>query len=262
MNKINLAGVFKSTQLWFDRHAPEILLGVGMAMGATATVLAVGATTKAVRLVDAKKEELHVEKLEPKEVIKTTWKCYIPVAMTGLSSIACLIGSHSVSARRTAALAAAYQLSETALTEYKEKVVETIGEKKEKFVRDAVAKEQAIKSTDDLKANNIIITNHGETLFRDYYSGNLFKSDIERIKRAVNELNRRMLLDNYVSLNDFYDELGLDHTGSGDDLGWRIEDGYIDVDFNPQLIEHEGVQVPCVILSYDVAPKYGYDTLA
>lgn len=48
-------------------------------------------------------------------------------------------------AKRTAALATAYKLSETALTEYKEKVVETIGEKKEQLVRDKIDKDHIDK---------------------------------------------------------------------------------------------------------------------
>ncbi len=66
---------------------------------------------------------------EPKDIIKTAWPCYIPAAV-GAISVFCLIGASSTNLRRNAALATAYTLSESTLKEYQEKVVETIGEKR------------------------------------------------------------------------------------------------------------------------------------
>jgi len=48
----------------------------------------------------------------------------------GAATIMCVVGSNSINARRVAALASLYSITETALDEYKAKVVETIGETK------------------------------------------------------------------------------------------------------------------------------------
>ena len=112
----------------------------------TNTVVALKATPKALELINEKKQEYDVDKLKALDVVKTTWKCYVPATVTGSLSIACLIGASSVNFRRNAALATAYRLSETALSEYREKVVETIGEKKEQNIRESVAKEQIKKN--------------------------------------------------------------------------------------------------------------------
>ena len=81
---------------------------------------------------------------------------------------------------------------------------------------------------------------------------------IEVIKRAENELNKQMLHDisGYVSLNEFYDELGLDHTSIGDDLGWNT-DQLIDIAFSSQLNDNGE---PSVVLDYLVAPKYDFNS--
>lgn len=136
---------FLSLKTAFKKHSPEILTGIGIAGMITTTVMAVRATPKALALLEKKKEEEHVKKLSPVEIVKATWTCYIPAAITGTVSIACLIGASSVSARRNAALATAYTLSTDAFKDYRSKVVETIGEKKEQSVRDAVAKEKIEK---------------------------------------------------------------------------------------------------------------------
>ena len=125
MSKLNIPKVLSTAKVFTNRYTPEILTGIGIAGMLTTTILAVKVTPKAVRLMNDKKDELEVEKLPAVEVVKTTWKCYIPAAVTGVASVACLIGANSVSNKRMAALTAAYKISETAFTEYQQKVVET-----------------------------------------------------------------------------------------------------------------------------------------
>lgn len=237
-----------------SKRSPEILTGIGIAGMITTTVLAVKATPKALELIEEKKKEDWVDKLPLLEVIKVAWKPYIPAFVTCVVSTTCLIGASSVSLRRNAALATAYKLSETAFSEYKEKVVETIGEKKERVVRDKVAEERVKKNP--VSKSEVIVTGNGKTLCFDPISGRYFMSSIEAIKRAENELNKQMLHDisGYVSLNEFYDELDLDHTSVGDDLGWNTNQ-LIDVGFSSQLNDNGE---PSVVLDYLVAPKYDY----
>ena len=220
----------------------------------TSTVLAVKATPKAYLLVNDRKDELEVEKLPVTELVKTTWKCYIPAAVTCGASIACLVGASSVNLKRNAVLATAYKLSEAALSEYKDAVIETIGEKKEQSVRDKVAEERLKKNP--ASKSEVIVTGNGTTLCYDPVGNSYFKSNIQQIESAKNKLNARMLSENYVSLNDFYDELGIGPTKLGDDLGWDIyKDGLVDITFSSQLAE-DGT--PCLVMDYSVAPRYEY----
>lgn len=254
MGKSNLNDIVKSVKSTLVQRSPEILTGIGIAGMVVTTVLAVKATPKALRLLDEAENEKEAD-LTVGEKIKTCWKCYIPTAVTGVTSVACLVGASSVHTRRNAALAAAYTLSDSALREYREKVVETIGEKKEKVVRDAVAKEKIEK--DPVTNKEVIVTEKGDTLCYDGIFGRYFKSDMESIKRAINKINRQIVCDMYVSLNEFYDELGLNHVPIGDDLGWCIDDGQIEIDFSSQLAE-DGT--PCLVMNYSVTPRYNYST--
>lgn len=254
MNKSTIASFLKNVKKLAITHSPEILTGIGIAGMISTTCLAVKATPKAVALIEAKKKETGKHKLTPVETVKAAWKPYVPAAVTGVLSVSCIIGASSVNLRRNAALATAYKLSETALTEYKEKVIETIGDKKEQLIRDAIDKDHVEKNP--VTKSEVIITDKGNTLCMDYLSGRYFKSDIDHIKKAVNTINRRMLCDMYVSLNEFYDELGLDHTKLGDDLGWTVDKGLFDVEFGSQIAD-DGT--PCIVVNYTVAPQHGYD---
>lgn len=271
MGKIDLAKIGRNVAMNLKKHSPEIMTGIGIAGMATSTVLAVRATPKALMLIEEEKRRLNadirqaakangdevipvIDKLKPIDTVKTTWKCYIPAAAMGTVSMACLIGACSVSVRRNAALAAAYTLSESMLKDYRGKVIETVGEEKEKEVRKAVAKEQIERNP--VENNEVIITSTGDDLCYDVLSGRYFKSDISKIKQAVNEINRQLLFDTYVSLNSFYYAIGLDGTKIGDDLGWTVEKGLIELDFDAKL---DAGGTPCVVLDYTNMPFYDYD---
>ena len=138
MNKPNLSKIVRSVQYTLGKYTPQILTGIGVAGMVTTVVLAVKATPKALTLIEDKKEELDTDKLTVVDTVKAAWKPYIPAVATGILSTVCIIGGNAVGTRRTAALAAAYKISETALHEYKDAVVETIGEEKSKEVKEKV----------------------------------------------------------------------------------------------------------------------------
>ena len=274
MNK-GMSKFIRGAKISISKHSPEILTGIGIAGMITTTFLAVRATPKALELIEEKKDELNnkqveerldkngdlrdykeITKLKFPDLFKATWKCYILAAVTLVVSIACLVGASSVHIKRNAVLATAYQLSETALTEYKEKVIETIGEKKEEVIRGKVNKDRIEKNP--VSKNNVIITDKGNTLCYDHMSVRYFKSDIDKINKAVNVINNRILHDFYASLNDLYSELGLYTVSLGDKLGWNSDMGLIEVEFSSQLAD-DGT--PCLVMDFNKAPKYDYDRL-
>lgn len=256
MGKGNISKIINEIQKAVIKHSPEILTGLGIAGMITTTVLAVKATPKALDLINDRKDELETEKLPPIEAVKTAWKCYIPAAVTCATSTACLIGASSVHLKRNAALATAYKLSESAISEYKDAVIDKLGEKKEQTIRDKVAEEKIKKNP--VSSSEVFITEKGNTLCYDTISGRYFKSDIDRIKRAENAINKQLLDEMYVSLNDLYDELDLDHTKLGDELGWKIDDGLVELYFSSQLAD-DGT--PCVVMDFTRAPKYNFSKL-
>ena len=258
MNKQSLAKIARSVRLSLSKHSPEILMGVGITGMITTTVFAVKATPKALQLIEDKKEELEVDALTPVETVKATWKCYVPAAISGAVSIACLVGSHSVNVRRNAALATAYKLSETAFSEYRDSVIETIGEKKERSVRDNVSEKQIKENP--ISKTEVIVTGKGQTLFFEPLSSRYFYSDMNKISKAENQVNKWINCDPFdagVTVNEFYSEIGLSPTATGDSLGWNLNIGLLDIYTSAQKVEegeHEGE--PCLVLNYKNPPRY------
>ena len=258
----NLGGII-------SKNSPTILTGIAVGGLVTTVIFAVRATPKAIEILEEYKNERCSDcmsrrgdkecahcvdySLSKKEVVKLTWKLYIPAAAMGTVTIACIISSNSINQRRNAALATVYGLTETAFREYKEKVVETIGKNKELKVRDDICADHVTQNP--VGRNEVIITGKGNVLCMDSLSGRYFRSDIDKVRKSINSLNEEMLgnIGMWISVNDLYDEIGLAHTAQGDMIGWDLDQGTIRISYSSQLTENEE---PCLVLNYEVQPRY------
>lgn len=255
MKKEDFAKGLNNIKKGVSKYSPEILTGIGLVgMGAT-VVLAVKATPKAMRLIEEAKENSEQEEFTKIDAVKAGWKPYIPVAVTGVISATCFVGARTIGTKRTAALAAAYKISEKALHEYKDAVIDTIGEKKAQQVKEKVVENRLAESP--VSEQKVIVTKKGETLFYDMWNDRYFTSDINFIRKAINELNRNMMYDmsGYYSLNEFYSKIGINESKAGDVLGWRLEDGLPEVELTAMKTEDEE---PCLAIDFTIAPIYGY----
>ena len=147
-------------------------------------------------------------------------------------------------------------MSERALIRYRNKVIDTLGDKKEKEIQEKVAQDKVTNNSP--KDQQVIITSKGNTLFMDSLSGRYFRSDIDKIKKIINELNRRLVFEHYLSVNDLYYELGLKSTKNGSFMGWNLDKGLIEVRYDTALADNDE---PCIVINYDISPRYEFDKL-
>ena len=239
------------------KRSPGILAGLGVIGMFTAIGMAIHATPKALVVLEAEAGNRGVEpgELKPIDTVKTVGVYYIPTLATAVLSTFLIFEGFSISNKRHAALAAAYGLSEAALKDFQDKLVEVDGEKKLDKVRKAIAKDQVEKHP--VENTEIVLTGNGETLCYEPLSGRYFKSDIDKIKQAVNRTNSYLVREGIISLNDFYYELGLDGTSIGRDIGWELsQDDLIDLDFTATLTSDN---TPCLAIGYRNKPRYEYD---
>lgn len=219
------------------RNSSTILTCVGAVGVVATTVMAVKATPKALSLIEDAKEEKG-EELTKFEIVKIAGPTYIPTAITGLATIACIFGSNVINKHQQAALMSAYALVDNSYKEYKKKVDEVYGEEAGKNVRAEIAK-------DKYTGDGTLVDDNKE-LFYDFYSGRFFESTREMVLWAQYETNRAMALNYGVSINEFYDFLGLEPIDGGDYLGWTLAvleqaywDSWIEFEWEPTVIEEE-----------------------
>lgn len=255
MLNIDWTGLSRQALWTMKKHGATILTGIGIGGMLTTTVLAVSETPEAMRRIEEKKRLENHRKLTAMQTIQAAWKCYIPAIVTGTMSTACLIGASAVNERRNAALATAYSLSESALREYKTKVIETIGEKKEGAIRESIDKDRIERNPPGQEI--LMAEGEGKTLCYDALCGRYFYSDMETLRHAANKLNRQMTMmsEPYISLNEFYMEIGLSIVEVGDAIGWNVGKGLIELYFTSQLANG---RVPCLVMTFQTMPDYKY----
>lgn len=244
--------ILRTVRDYATTHAPAILTGLGVAGLASSIFLTAQATPKALKDIYHHEAETG-EETTWQEKIQLTWRYYVPTASVAVLSAASIIGAQSLNRRRQAALMSVYALTETAFREYRDKNVELYGEKHHEKVLDSVAEDKINENPP--RNSEIIVTGSGDHLCYDSLTGRYFRSDIETIRKAVNDVNAICLTDTYASQNDFYARIGLDPVAFGEENGWRF-DHLMDVHFSSHLSEENGA--PALALMYDLSPIRGY----
>lgn len=253
---MNLTVLAERVNRSLSRNSPAILTAIGVTGVLTTAYLTGKASIKAYQIV------YEAESVEgtngefwgrAQERFKLTWTCYIPPVLTGLLTCTAIVMSNRISDKRATALAAAYTLSEKAFTEYKDKVVETLGKTKERNMSDRLAQDR-VNQNPPPENSSVLIVSESDVLCYEAYTGRYFVSNIEKIKRAQNNVNYKVLNNFYASLSDFYDELDLPHTTVSDEVGWNSDD-LLEVSITAVMTEE---QKPAISIDYRVAPILGY----
>ncbi len=252
---MNIKGVLKTAKIFCHNNAPNILT-ITSCVGLGATVYnAIQDTRKAVAICRREKPE------NLKEEIKLTWKCYIPTGISALSTGACIIGSRTASDKQLKSMSSAYLGSQALLQEYQRKVVERIGVNKEREVYDEAVTAMADRKaptqlySDGGMVGEVIDTRKGNTLFYDSIADKWFKSDINYLKNAKNDMNSDILNgEMYYDWNEIMYRWGLPLMTYGKDRLITAEHLF-NPRFVPEMMENGQVRI---VISYDLVPASEY----
>jgi hypothetical protein len=245
---MNILPFLNATRKFAIDNSPGILTGLGIAGAVTSAVLTGRA---AYRMGFDASEQYRDELPTSKELAKKYYKEFIPGAAVLAGTIVCIVGATTVSSRRTAAITAAFKLSEELAEGYKKKVVETLGAQKHEKMQADLASDRMEKMGG---YENFIILG-SEVLFFDSMSGRFFISEVEKINKAVNEINAQVNKYYSASLSDFYDKIGLDTTEFSNSVGWNTDE-LLEVSFVATLLSNNK---PAIQISYNKNPISGYD---
>ena len=223
--------------LYLKNAIPTILSCIA-ALGVIGTaIITAKATPKALKkLKDA--ENKKGEFLTRKETVMSVAPVYIPAVFIGVGTICCIFGANSLNKKQQAALMSAYGIVSDAYKKYMSKVRQIYGEEAhQKVLREIEAekaKDISITIPDFIGGHSLDIESMDdeERLFYDSFSQRYFTSTFSKVLQAEYHLNRNFCLGLILSVNDFYDLLGLSHTDIGEQLGWTgVEGDYAWIDF-------------------------------
>jgi hypothetical protein len=191
-------------------------------------------------------------KLSKTEKFKLVWPQYIPPVAVGAATLTSIVMAHRISSKKIAAIAVASTISERAFQEYKDKVVEKLGERKETVIQDEIAQD---KVTNNPPSGQVIIAGSGDVLCFEPLTGRYFNSTIESVKAAENKVNYEIIHYEYCSLSYFFDEIGLAPTDYSDMVGWNVANR-LELKFTTTMSEDNR---PCLVLGFVKMPSMEYD---
>lgn len=249
---MNIQAILGGAKVFLIRNNAAIMTGVGIAGVPVTAYLSGKATLKASKELEKMKYESEKEPTFS-EKAKTVAPIFIPPVMAAVTTMGCIYGANSVNARRIAALAGAYSMSESAFKDYKDKVVEIAGNKKAEDIRDSIEIDKVQQNPPREEA--IENTGNGQTLIYDRVMGSYFRSDMQSVREAVNDLNEDLMADGYACLNDFYTYLGRKTIDLGEELGWCYEPTHetLEVLYTSTLTDSG---TPVMVISYNLTPIY------
>lgn len=241
------------SKVFFKRNASTILTCVG-GVGVVATaVMAVAATPKAMQLLEQAKEEKG-EALTKLEVVKTAGPAYIPAAVTGVTTIACIFGANILNKRQQASLMSAYALLDNSYKDYRAKVVDLYGQEVDNHIKAEIAKDkydaQPLEPSED------------KQLYFDELSNRYFEAAPEHVQRAEYLLNKEVALRGYACVNNFYEFLDIPPVPGCDEIGWssgKLQESSwaVWVDFEHQKVEIDD-DLECCIIRFLNDPEADY----
>lgn len=258
-----LRGLFSNIKMP-DISSTTVLTSMGVTGVVTTAYLAGRGSYKAALLIDleqrdiANRAEMHpamnIEPLTTKNKVKLVWPLYIPAISVGATTITAIVMANHTASKRIAALTVASGISERALTEYKAKVLEKLGEKKEMTIRDEIAQDR-VNATEN---KEVLVVGAGEVLCFDMYTGRYFQSTVEKIRQAENKINFEILNHMYASLSSFYGELGIPATQYSDEVGWNGLTDRFEVRFSTVMSPDNR---PCIAMEFIRPPMPEYTKL-
>lgn len=182
------------------------------------------------------------EPLTKKDKVKLVWKFYIPTGISVGLTIGSIITGAKIGQKRTAAAYSVLAVTERAFDEYKTKVVEQLGEKKEQAIRDEIAQ-------DHVNANQpgVVVVGSGSVLCQEMHTGRYFNCDMETLRRAENRINAKLIREIEATLSDFYYMVGLPTTQFSSSTGWDV-DKMLMLRFSTSITEDGR---PCLVFDYN-----------
>lgn len=251
--------------LFVKKHSPEILLTAGIVGVVASTVMCCKATLKVDELLDARKEQLdniHYAKdtLEEEEYSEQDYKkdltityvqtglgfvkLYGPAVSLGILSVGCILGAHGIMKKRNVALMAAYKTIEQSFNDYRQRVVEELGEEKDKMFKYGIRQETVTEVEKDANGKEKKVTKTVNTLdpnthsqyarFFDEASPHWSKTpeyNLIFLKAQQNYANDLLHARGHLFLNEVYDMLGIPRSQAGAVVGWVMSehgDNFVD----------------------------------
>lgn len=245
----------------FAKENSSAILTAGGCVGVVATAVLSGrAAVKAHQILKKHEDDVVVvsedgvsTEMNKMEKVYLAGPAFIPPVIVGAATIGSVVAANMMSAKRAAALAAAYGVSQRQLEEYKAKVQQKLTGPKNQAIKDEIAQDRV---NEHPPTKEVIILAGGDVLCYDMLTGRYFQSTVEQIRQAEAKINAELLNHQCASLSSFYDEIGLPSTSFTETVGWNISgQDLLGVELSTIMTPD---QKPCIAIDFNTMPSPNY----
>lgn len=216
------------------------------------------ATVKATRQIDEIKRK-DPGAVTKKQLYKIIAKNYIPMGVTFISTVGFIIGAKQLDFKKQSALIGSYKALENKYKVYTDKVKEAFGEDKEKELTDSIHKEEYVKAAP--------IDDYGDIYYfgydvRNKKGGEYFRVTQDKLEHAETALNKRLRIDGFASVADFFDDLGIEPSELSVAYGWgprelcALDNGWITLETD-QIQSDNGEIIN--VVEFSMLPSDNYE---
>lgn len=241
---------------WANRHKREIATASGIAVMAGSLYSVHKSAPILKEKLDANPEMTRWEKA------KTVASVYWPSALAFASATGLILWAHRIQSNRIVAATSATIFAQNELRKFQEAAVEKVGSDAVKEIKERVAEKKAEETPTPTDQRVLTMAYLNKQLYCDEISGRKFFCNDDIINNAVNELNGKMIRGmDYISLNEWWTEIGLEPTTIGTELGWSVYNGsgqLISVDTSYRGTDKE-TGAKYILLTYNNPPRFDYE---
>jgi hypothetical protein len=232
----------------FTKHNSSLISSVAAGVGVVATAyLTARASFKAARAIRLDEQYNETTYESPRAQLwgrtKLVWTLYIPPVLLGGSTIFAIAGANRLANKKILAAQSLVAVSQRALSEYRDKIVQEFSPRKDQSIVDKVVADKIAQNPPPAT----LISGPGAVLCCELLTMRYFVSDVETLRKAMNDLNADLLKHDYVTLEDWYWRIGLQNTTQAPHIGWS-SDKLMELIFSAALTEDGR---PCMAFDYN-----------
>lgn len=199
------------------KHATKILAGLAIGSEAAALYL----TAKEAPVVKEKLEALPPD-AKKMDKFKVVAKGFLPAEAAATVSFVSIAMSVIIGENQKMALAVAGSAYQAAAAKYQEALMKKGGKAEVEKVEQELAEEKITHQKPN-ETLPVIATGKGDQLIYDPLSGRMFTSSWDEVEKASIRLNKQIFGSIWVSVNEWYAELGIEDIGLAVDRGWNVD---------------------------------------
>lgn len=207
---------------WLLANKPSLLIGGSLVGIVSLTGVSFYSGLKCSKILDTyKKDENLTSKEKAAGFVKDTWPYLLPPILLTIADCSMVLGAHNELVKQAGVAMALASTASTQVADLKKQMKEDLGETAAEKIEKKALEEQIEREG---PPQNVQVTGHGDTIVRNMIGGRDFYACYAHLLKSIQIASEMCRNDRIITVNTFFNILGIDGIDIGDVVGWYDED--------------------------------------